>query len=106
MGRKRRYADATERQRACRERARLAVAIAQPPTPPRRSRKASRPERLVALEEGIRDLLVEYEEWREQLPESLTSTAQAEALDATIEALTEAAERLAGITPPRGFGRD
>ena len=106
MGRKRRYADATERQRACRERARLAVAIAQPPTLPRRSRKASRPERLVALEEGIRDLLVEDEEWREQLPESLTSTAQAEALDATIEALTEAAELLAGITPPRGFGRD
>ena len=44
MGRKRRYADATERQRACRERARLAVAIEQPPTLPRRSRKASRRE--------------------------------------------------------------
>ena len=106
MGRKRCYANATERQRACRERAKLASAIPQSATPPRLIRKASRPKRLVALEVGVRDLLREYEEWREQIPESLEGTAQADALDATIEALTEAAELLAGISPPRGFGRD
>lgn len=50
--------------------------------------------------------MAEYEQWRGQIPESLEATAQAEALDAAIEALTEAAELLALITPPRGFGRD
>lgn len=105
MGRKRRYANAAERQKACRERAKLAATTPQPPVP-RRARKLSRPKRLAGLEVGIRDLLGEYQEWREQLPESLEGTAQGEALDATIEALTEAADLLANICPPRGFGRD
>lgn len=102
MGRKRRYANATERQRACRERAKSATKARPAP----RSLKQSRPKRLVALEDGIRDLLGEYAEWLEQLPDSLDGTAQAEALAAAIEGLTEAADLLAAITPPRGFGRD
>ena len=105
MGRKRLYANATERQRACRERAKQ-PAPQRLPTLPRKNRKVSRPKRLTGLEDGIRDLLAEYEEWRQQLPESLECTAQAEALDAAIEALAEAADLLAGINPPRGFGRD
>ena len=105
LGRKRLYANATERQRACRERAQLS-APQRTPALPRKSRKVSRPKRLAGLEDGIRDLLAEYAEWREQLPESLADTAQAEALNATMEALTEAADLLAGINPPRGFGRD
>lgn len=106
MGRKRCYANAAERQRAFRERAKSANTEAQPVVPPVKTRKLSRPKRLMALEDGIRHLLDEYEEWRAQLPETLEGTAQADALDVAIETLGEAAELLAGISPPRGFGRD
>jgi len=61
---------------------------------------------LEVFEDGIRDLLAEYEDWLEQIPASLMGTAQAEALSATIEALTGAADLLGGICVPRGFGRD
>jgi hypothetical protein len=107
LGRKRIYANAAERQRACRRRALLANSQNSPPVPPPKTpKKLSRPKRLAALEEGVRCLLAEYEEWRGQLPESLEGTSQAEALDSAIEALAEAADLLAGIDAPRGFGRD
>jgi predicted RNase H-like HicB family nuclease len=105
MGRTSIYATAAERQKAYRERAASRVispVISAPPKP----KKRSRPARLVAAENDIRTLLEEYEDWRGRIPEALEDTAQAQSLDDAIEKLTDAAELLAGIEPPRGFGRD
>jgi hypothetical protein len=44
-----------------------------------------------------------YTAWFEALPESLRSTATADALEAIVELDLDA---LAAITPPRGYGRD
>jgi plasmid stability protein len=71
--------------------------------PPRR---LSRPVRLQRAISDIEDLLADYEAWRDNLPESLQSTATAASLDDTIENLQQAADALNSIVPPRGFGRD
>jgi len=106
MGRKRVYSSAAERQKAYRNRARIPGATPAIPKPTRKPKKASRPARLLAHVEGIRLLLSEYEEWLDQLPESLESSTQADLLTTTIEVLTETADNLEQLQLPRGFGRD
>ena len=103
MGRKRLYSSPAERQRAHRARVRESINT---PVPPRRPRKLSRPARLAAVEGEIRLLLDEYQDWLDRLPESLQDSGQAEILADTIESLSSAADLLAEITPPRGFGKD
>ncbi len=105
MGRKSLYATAAERQKAYRERVASRVTAPAAPTPPK-VKKKSRPARLVAAENDVRTLLEEYEDWRGRIPDSLADSSQALSLDNAIEKLTEAAELLAEIDPPRGFGRD
>jgi hypothetical protein len=48
-------------------------------------------------------LQAEYTAWHEALPETLASTATADALHAIVELDLEP---LADIVPPRGYGRD
>jgi len=74
------------------------------PAAPRR--KSSRPARLVAIENEVRALLEEYQDWRARLPDSLQDSGLANKLDEAIDRLTEVAETLADIDLPRGFGRD
>lgn len=102
MPRPRTYATAAERQRAYRAR----LATQQPPAPPRLSRPPSRPARIAALEASVRALQAEYEAWLDALPETLAQGDQAGMLQATIEQLEAAADLLAEVEPPRGFGRD
>jgi len=61
---------------------------------------------LAAVEGEIRLLIDEYQDWLERLPESLQDSGQAQVLAETIESLSSAADLLAEITPPRGFGKD
>jgi hypothetical protein len=49
------------------------------------------------------DLQAAYTAWLEALPETLTGTATAEALQAIVDLDLDA---LAAIEPPRGYGRD
>ena len=77
----------------------------------------SRPERwsrlastaLDAVQELI-DLKCEYEEWRDNLPENLESSALAEKLDAVIDLdldnLDSELNEILEIDLPLGFGRD
>lgn len=104
MGRKRLYGTPAERQRAYRTR--RAADHPQVPLPRKTTRRPSRPRRLAAIEDAVQEVLGEYEEWRENLPESLAGTDQAARLDATIESLTAVVDILGDIDPPLGFGRD
>jgi len=54
----------------------------------------------------VRALQAEYEAWLDALPETLAQGDQAGMLQATIEQLEAAADLLAEVEPPRGFGRD
>ena len=105
MGRKRLYETAAARQKAYRER----VGIAPQPNhsvPEGKRRQPSRPKLLAELDEKVNALLASYEDWRNQMPESLESSAQVEKLTDTVEKLGAVAEMLADIDPPLGFGRD
>jgi len=104
MGRTRFYANATERQRAYRARTPKA-AQATPPTR-KKTRPPSRPKRLAAIDQQVQSLLSEYESWAESIPDSLADSGQATLLAETIEMLTNVADLLSEINPPRGFGRD
>ena len=103
MGRVKIYANATERQRACRARAHK-------PGPPiisaRTKRGLSRPKRLTAIEQQVQMLLEEYKSWADGIPESLRNSGQANKLAETIDLLSNIAELLSEVTPPQGFGRD
>lgn len=105
MGRKRIHSNSAERQRAYRDRARESIGAPILPST-RRPRQPSRPARLAAAEREIRLLIDEYEDWLARLPESLQDSAQAQNLTECIESLSSAADLLAEITPPRGFGKD
>lgn len=98
------HASAAERQRAYRER--LAGQSETVPSPSRRPRLPSRPARLLTALDLVRALQAEYEAWRERLPESLADSEQAARLVETVDLLEQAADLLAAIDPPRGFGRD
>jgi hypothetical protein len=103
MGRERIYASAAERQKAYRTRA---LTVTPKPPPPKRSRQTSRPKQLTEIENKLQALLASYEDWRDQVPDSLEGTAQAEKLADTIEKLCAVVEMMADIDPPLGFGRD
>jgi hypothetical protein len=88
-----------ERQRRYRERRKAQ----QPPVHYRRPRdRRSRPQRWMDAVETLRELQEEYQEWLDNLPESLQSTALAEKLD---EVCSLDLEQL-DLDLPRGFGRD
>lgn len=69
-------------------------------------RQLTRPKKLADIEQKIRQLLVSYEGWRNQIPESLAATSQADKIDDTIEKLNAVADILGEIDLPLGFGRD
>jgi len=104
MGRKRLHSSSADRQRAYRDRVRESLGAPLPPT--RQPRQPSRPAKLAAAERVVRLVLGEYEDWLARLPESLQESAQAQSLNECIESLSSAVDLLAGITPPRGFGKD
>lgn len=107
MGRKRQYSSAAERLRAFRARLRDHSGENPAPAPqPRPKQKASRPARLEAIENEARCLIDEYQGWRGSLPEPLQESGLAAKLDEAIDKLTEAAELLADVELPKGFGRD
>lgn len=62
--------------------------------------------------EILRELQSEYEEWRDNLPESLQSSAVGEKLDAVcdldldIESILDVIEECDLVEMPQGFGRD
>ena len=106
MARARIYANSAARQKAYRERA-TSNRAPPPPTAARaKNRPPSRPSRLAVIEKGLRALLTEYETWLNHLPEFLEDSHQAELLNDAIEQLTTAADLIADITLPLGFGRD
>jgi hypothetical protein len=83
-----------------------------PPAPPRTRRPAdqriksvgrSRPQRWRDAVVELLALQAEYAQWLAALPDSLSDSPTAEALEAIVDLdLTE----LADIDPPRGYGRD
>jgi len=104
MGRIKVYENATERQRA--HRARAAPKPVSAPVAVTKKCNLSRPKRLAAIEQEVQSLISEYESWAESLPESLADSSQASMLAETIELLTNVADLLGEVNPPRGFGRD
>ena len=65
--------------------------------------KRSRARRWLDAVAELLALQAEYTAWHEALPETLASTATADALQAIVELDLEV---LADIVPPRGYGRD
>jgi hypothetical protein len=65
--------------------------------------KRSRAQRWFDAVADLLALQAEYTTWHEALPETLASTATAEALQTIVELDLEG---LADIVPPRGYGRD
>lgn len=106
MGRKRIYSTPADRQLAYRKRA--AAHIGSPPSavPIKKSRPPSRPARLAEMEKQVRLLAEEYESWLDGIPDSLCDSHTAELLTEAIDQLNSAADMIADITLPLGFGRD
>lgn len=103
MGRPKKYSSGAERQRAYRERQRSRN---HPPVPvSARPRRRSRPERLRAIEEELRNLAAGYQHWLESMPENLSGTELADRLAAIAEQLGTLADEVGYLDPPRGFGR-
>lgn len=101
----------TERMRRLREK-RKAEAAAKPPDKPavviryrRPKDRRSRPEQWADAICTLMNCLDQYQQWRENLPDSLADGALAERLDAMLE-LRDLVDQLALADPPRGFGRD
>jgi len=68
--------------------------------------RRSRPERWADAVQTLADtLLDQFQEWRDNLPSSLTDSPTAEALDAVLE-LRGHVEDLQAVQLPKGFGRD
>lgn len=103
MGRPRKYSSAADKQRAYRGRQRnsnhpLAPVSARP-------RQRSRPERLRAIEDELRDLAAGYQHWLEAMPANLSDSELAERLALLAEQLETMADEVGDLDPPRGFGR-
>ncbi|MBI4318748.1 MAG: hypothetical protein HY675_09680 [Chloroflexi bacterium] len=102
MGRPRKYESAAEKQAAYRDRLAdnqfLARRIKRPP-------RKSRPERLAAVSDELRELARGYQHWLDTLPDNLSSSDLAEQLEQVIEQLEGLAADVDSIDPPRGFGR-
>ena len=67
--------------------------------------RRSRPKLWADAVETLLTVLDGYQDWRDNLPESLADSAIAERLDAVME-LRELVEQLDAADLPRGFGRD
>ncbi len=108
MGRERIYSSAAERQKAYRARAtkHQPAPSPAPALPKKKGRQLSRPRQLAEIDKIVHYLLASYEDWREQMPDSLEGSPQVDKLDDTIEKLNAVADTLADIDPPLGFGRD
>ena len=106
MGRKAVYSSGAERQKAYRQRVALARLEPPPAVKKIKQRRASRPTRLRRMEADAEDLLSEYQEWAERVPESFRDTDQGLRLLETIERLELVLQTLTEIDPPLGFGRD
>ena len=105
MGRKRIYATRAEQMRAYRQRLSSArpvpddaQALPQRPTP--------RPARLQLLIGAVQTLHTEYLAWLDRLPETLVESPTGLKLADAVEQLEAAADLLAAVDPPRGYGRD
>lgn len=73
-----------------------------PPQSPRTAPKGlSRPARIRDLEAAARELAAEYETWLAALPANLAESETADQLTETIEQLTDIADSLDAIDPPR-----
>jgi hypothetical protein len=91
-------------ERQARYRARQHVEAATTVTRPRRpTDRRSRPQRWRDAVGILFTLQAEYADWLAALPDSLQSSATADALEAIVD-LDLAA--LADVEPPRGYGRD
>ena len=110
MGRHKLYSSGADRQRAYRERTHARSTSSAggtgDPAPARLKRGPSRPARIAAIEAEIQNLRQEYLDWLESLPDSLAESEQAARLAETIDQLEAAADVMAEVEPPRGFGRD
>lgn len=104
MARQRQYATAAERQKAYM--ARLKAGVPAPAARKRPARQLSRPKRIEALLSDAEDLLQDYQEWQESMPENLKEGGTGEKLQDTIDGLEQVVELLQNIEVPRGFGRD
>jgi hypothetical protein len=91
-------------ERQARYRARHMALPAPVATRPRRpADRRSRPQRWRDAVSELMSLQATYADWLAALPESLLGSSTAEALEAVVELdLTD----LAGVEPPRGYGRD
>lgn len=74
---------------------------ATPKSPPAAPRGRSRPARIRDLEVAARKLATEYETWLAAMPDNLAESATAEQLAEAIEQLTDIADSLDAIEPPR-----
>ena len=104
MARHRQYATAAERQKAYI--ARLKAGVPAPVARKRPARQLSRPKRIEALRAEAEDLLLSYQDWLENMPESLQEGETGEKLQDTITALESVVAALESIEAPKGFGRD
>lgn len=107
MARERVHGSAAERQKAYRARLAARNQLSSiPPEPRKVPRKLSRPALLQTALDTVLALQMEYEHWRSRLPDFQEGTEQQAKLDDTIDSLEQAAEILANIDPPKGYGRD
>jgi hypothetical protein len=91
-----------ERQARYRAR-RMAQPAPSAPRPRRSADRRSRPQRWRDAVSELLSLQAAYANWLAALPDSLQGSATAEALEAIVELdLID----LAGVEPPRGYGRD
>ena len=67
--------------------------------------RRSRPEQWADAITRLTGCLDRYQQWRENLPDSLVDSALAERLDAMLE-FRDLVDQLSLADPPRGFGRD
>ena len=74
---------------------------ATPRNPRTASKSRSRPARIRDIEAAVRELVAEYENWLNALPANLAESEFAEQLAEVIEQLTDIADSLDAIEPPR-----
>lgn len=74
---------------------------ARPKNQPTTPRKRTRPARIRDLEVAARQLAGEYEAWLAALPDNLAAGEMADQLAEAIEQLTDIADSLGAMDPPR-----
>ena len=67
--------------------------------------RRSRPQKWRDAVQALVDILDDYEQWRDNLPEHLTETATAERIEEVLE-LRDLVDQLEAAELPKGFGRD